>query len=684
MATDKSKMSDKQVEAGFAGSDAKGIQQLADALKKQNDAAQKKKTRVERLDKIDELIKSTKFSDFAQRDVLNNLKDEFIASQERLQKAIEEGDEKLIALEEKNQKKLGSASSDLEKAREAEKATKKQSKLLQGIKDGVGGLGESIKNNLLPAAGIGAIALSMFDPEKLERIINSITETLVAAFTVVDQILAGDFTEALNTFKENFGKLSVLIGGLALYKFGLKKTIKGGFGFFVAAIKGGLNALKGGLGKVAAYLKMGRVPGPIGLALAALLAAIVYGEDVINRAKEEYDRTGSKFRALIAGGTELNNQITSDVQTAVNRGLTSAWNAVMPEDNQLPVEDPEKLKQQYYEKARSQSLQLQTLLEIMFNAKMDRLKNVWNAFINAPESFKQFKENAKQYFKDIAKKITKAYNDTVDKTKEIFQQVKEFPQKAKENLQKKFDEIYNMSANAIQTAMDKASTQVDAAWTKAKAKYDVVKQKAKDLFESIRSNIESAYDKAEGYISPAWKSAKKKYNILDEKAKALFQLIKDKVKEALDYVFGLIKKALGIDEEKFEKLKEKALKLGDEIYDRATTIFDSLIESFTKGSGVVSTGGQMNRGNRNNNNLDNVDAEGSNSGDQLNQESNNNSELKNNNNKPETIVVPVDGQNDNNGKINNKGGGGRPGRLRNTDQTNAFNYNSLDSSTVFA
>jgi len=472
MAIDKSKMSDKQVAAGFAGSDAKGIQQLANALKAQNTAAQKKKTNKERLDKLDELIKSSKFSDFQQRDVLNNLKNEFIASQERLQRAIEEGDEKLIALEEKNLSKLGGASSDLEKAREAEKATKKQSKLLQGIKDGIGGLGESIKNNALPAAGLGAVALAMFNPEKLQKIIDDITETLVAAFTVVEQMLDGDFTGALETFKENFGKLSVLIGGLALYKFGFK-GLAGGFAFFVSAIKGGLNHLKTGLGKVAKYLRVGTMAGPIALALAALLIAVTYGEDVVNKAKEEYERTGSKFRALIAGTKELNAQATADAEL----GLAKFWNSITPDSfNNLDVaNDPEKARQDYYNKAAAQNQVLDTLLTSMFNQKMESLQNAWNAILNAPSTFEQFKENVKQKYKDIAATATQAFDDTVAKSKEIFQQVREFPATANENIKKKINEIYNVSANAIQTAMDKASIQVDAAWSAAKTKYDEVK-----------------------------------------------------------------------------------------------------------------------------------------------------------------------------------------------------------------
>ena len=659
---------------------AESIQRIADMLREQNEAAQKEKTGAERLNRLDELIKSTKLTDFAQRDMLTDLREQFLASQERLQNAIEEGNEELIALEEQNIEKIGSASSDLEKAREAEKSTKKQGKLLQGIKDGIGSLGESIKNNLLPAVGIGAAALAMFDPVKLQAIIDNITQTLVAAFTVVEQMLAGDFTAALNTFKENFGKLSVLIGGLALYKFGFK-GLAGGFSFFVTAIKGGLNHLKTGLGKVAAYLRVGTMAGPIALALAALLLAVTYGEDVVNRAKEEYERTGSKFRGLVAGTKELNAQVTADVNTA----LAQAWNAVTPDSMNIDsvTDDPQKARQDYYDKAAHQNNVLDVLLTTMFNAKMDRLKNVWNAIINAPETFKQFGLDVRQYFKDIAERITEAYNDTIDKSKEIFQQVKEFPQKAKENIQKKFDEIYNMSADAIQTAMDKASTQVDAAWTAAKTKYDEVKQKAEDLFDSIKSDIESAYDKAKGFVSPAWEKAKEKYNTIENTAKKLFKAIKDKVKEALDYVINLITTALGIDEEKFEKLKQKAITLGDQIYDRATSIFDSLIESFTKGSGLESTGGQMGR-NRDNK-LDNVNATGSNTGDQLNdaQGVKENNQQNQNNNNSQPIVVPVEKPKDNTGTIRNQGGGGRPAAIKGR-QTNAFNYNSsLDSSTAF-
>ena len=289
-------LTDKQKAAGFGGKGLQGIARLAVEVKEINLEAEGKKTDKERLDKLDELIKATRLGDKEGRETLLALKSEFLASQERLRLARETGDEKLIAIEEENQGRVASASSDVEKTREAEKATKKQSKLLEGIKSGIGSLANKFKDNAGFLAGLAGVALAVFNPEALQKLIDRTVGAIVDAFDIVTKIFQGDFSGALETFTENWGDISLLIGGLALLNFG--KIVSA-----ITAIKNGFIAIKGGMAAAGIGL------GPIILIGAAIALTIAALKATFDKVKATFDETGSAFEAFKAGIVEFPSQI---------------------------------------------------------------------------------------------------------------------------------------------------------------------------------------------------------------------------------------------------------------------------------------------------------------------------------------------------------------------------------------
>jgi hypothetical protein len=293
---DSKDLTDKQKAAGFGGKGLQGVARLAVQVKEINLKAEGKKTDKERLDKLDELIKATKFGDKESRQTLESLKSEFLASQERLRLARETGDEKLIAIEEENQERVASASSDVEKTREAEKATKKQSKLLEGIKSGIGSLANKFKDNAGFLAGLAGVALAVFNPEALQKLIDRTVGAIVDAFDVVTKIFQGDFKGALDTFTANMGDISLLIGGLALLNYG--KLVAA-----VTAIKNGFIAIQGGM--AAAGIGLGPAV-LIGAAIAVTIAGLV---ETFKKVKSTFEETGSIFEAFKAGIIEFPSQL---------------------------------------------------------------------------------------------------------------------------------------------------------------------------------------------------------------------------------------------------------------------------------------------------------------------------------------------------------------------------------------
>jgi hypothetical protein len=293
-------LTDKQKAAGFGGKELQGIARLAVVVKEINLKAEGKKTDKERLDKLDELIKATKFGDKEGRQTLESLKSEFLASQERLRLARETGDEKLIAIEEENQERVASASSDVEKTREAEKATKKQSKLLEGIKSGIGNLANKFKDKAGFLAGLAGTFLAIFDPEKLQSIIDSIISKLIIVFDIIEKIISGDFKGALEAFGANWDELKPLVIFLAIWNAG--KIIALGKGL----IKG-LGLLKTGIGGIAAFFGVG--VGPLALAIAAITLVIAAAKKTFDKVTSVFEDTGSLFEAFKAGVIEFPAQL---------------------------------------------------------------------------------------------------------------------------------------------------------------------------------------------------------------------------------------------------------------------------------------------------------------------------------------------------------------------------------------
>ena len=293
---DPSKLSDKQLQSGFGGKDAQGVAQLAAQIKEQNKIAQDKKTDKERNDKLDELIKTTKFGDSEGKKTALALKQQFKESQERLAIAQADGDEKLIKLEEKNQESILSGADDLEKSREAEKQAGKQFKLLEGIKGGIGNLASKFKDNATFLAGLTGVALAVFDPKKLKELFPKAVDVVVAAIDLVTKLVQGDFSGALEIFKENFKEFGLVIGLIAAFKFAeiVATIVKIGQAFGV---------LKSGLASLLAPIA---IPVAIIAAIALGIYAIIESFKVF---QQKFEETGSAFEAIKAFIIELPTQI---------------------------------------------------------------------------------------------------------------------------------------------------------------------------------------------------------------------------------------------------------------------------------------------------------------------------------------------------------------------------------------
>jgi len=508
MAIDKSKMSDKQIEAGFAGGNAKSIQQIANMLKKQNEDAEKAKTGAERLGKLDELIKSSKLTDFAQRDVLNNLKDEFIASQERLQKAIEDGDEKLIALEEKNQEKIGSASSDLEKSREAEKATKKQSNLLESIKNGISGLGAKAKDNIGVLGALGGAALAVFDPVKLEKALDSVTDTISATIKILEQIITGDFTGALDTFKESWKGVSTAIGGLALYKFGLP----------IKTIKKSMDKFKGSWGKISKLLKFGRAAGPIGLAITALLTFIEATTETFKEIKKKFELKGDAYTK-----TEMFRDIAVELPTQIAGLLTNFLKDIFTWTGKQLGFETEKLEE--YDTRTD----IRKFFSLIIDQHIQMLTDVSNSTKSAFDTFRAELKKTAPRLKALKENIQSIYNTVLNETILAVTTVKE-------TIQEYWEAAKTFGSDTIQAVKDK----MDAAWS------------------AIMNGIQLAIDFTNTQITNAWSKTKEKYIAIQEKVTSIFDLIKNKIMGALDYVKDLITKAGDIKDQTIDKIKNTA------------------------------------------------------------------------------------------------------------------------------
>jgi len=293
---DPSKLSDKQLQSGFGGKESQGVAQLTAVIKDLNLTEQNKKTDVERNEKLEELIKTTKKGDEIGRDQLLSLKLEFSNAQARLSTAIESGDNKQIALEERLIKSLDGATDDVEKQREAAKASVKQNKLLEGIKGGIGNLASKFKDNAGFLVGLAGVALAVFDPEKLKEIIDRTIGVIVDAYDIIASLFTGDFKGALEIFKDNWKDISLALGLVVALNFG--KIVNA-----IGIVKNGM------MGIQAAMAAAGIGLGPailIGAAIALTIAALV---KTFQKVKSVFDETGSAFEAFKAGLVEFPAQI---------------------------------------------------------------------------------------------------------------------------------------------------------------------------------------------------------------------------------------------------------------------------------------------------------------------------------------------------------------------------------------
>ena len=211
MADETRELTAKQLASGFGGKSlieggraAIAIESLAEELQAQNKIAQDEKSDMETNQRLDQLIKTTKISDKAGFESAVQLRTQFQESQERLAKAIESGDENAINLEKVNQEEILQGTESEENRREAQKTIDKQSKLLGKIAGGIGNLATKAKDNAGFLAGLGLLALSVLDPEKLKQIIKKVVEVISNTIKMVEQLINGDFEGAFATFRENW------------------------------------------------------------------------------------------------------------------------------------------------------------------------------------------------------------------------------------------------------------------------------------------------------------------------------------------------------------------------------------------------------------------------------------------------------------------------------------------------
>ena len=240
-------LSMKQLAVGFGGRDLKegassgvAIAELAKEIAEQNKIAQDKKTDEERNQLLMDLVTSTESGDKEGEQNSLELRSRFIASQERLQAAIESGNQNQIDLETSNQESILASAETEEQRREANKVSTEQSALLGKISSGIGGLVGFAKDNAIIAGGGLFAALALFNPELMEKIVNRLIEVLSTAMGIVKKLLDGDISGAL----ELFGTEWKAFTGAFIFFFG---------GKIIKALKAAHLAFKGIMAAVQAY-----------------------------------------------------------------------------------------------------------------------------------------------------------------------------------------------------------------------------------------------------------------------------------------------------------------------------------------------------------------------------------------------------------------------------------------------
>lgn len=389
---DPSKLSDKQLQAGFGGKESQGIAQLAAAIKEQNKVAQGEKSDKERDDKLASLLKETKRGDKEGKAQLLSLRQGIIDTTERLRQANENGDEKLIKLEEKNLESLSDSIDTTEKEREAKKATEKQSKLLEGIKGGIGNLANKFKDNAGFLAGLAGVALAVFNPEKLKELIDRTVGAIVDAFDIVTKIFQGDFKGALEIFKENWADIGIALGLVVALNFGKIVAV-------IGAVKKGLIAIK------AAMAAAGIGLGPavlIGAAIALAIAALV---KTFQKVKSVFDETGSAFEAFKAGLIELPAQIFGIPFNLLKKAMTFMADLFGLETKYDPDFD---------------------FVEMFRNLFTSIIDGVVGFVVGIKDKFNELVEKAPEMFTTVKDFFNDAFDSIVQKFKDIGLMIKAF------------------------------------------------------------------------------------------------------------------------------------------------------------------------------------------------------------------------------------------------------------------
>lgn len=240
-------LSMKQLAAGFGGRDLKegassgvAIAELAKEIAEQNKIAQDKKTDEERNQLLMDLVTSTERGDKEGEQNSLELRSRFIESQERLQAAIESGNQNQIDLETSNQESILASAETEEQRREAAKMADKQSGLLSKISNGVSGFVGFLKDNAVAVGGGLLAGLALFAPELLEKLVNRLVTILSTAMDIVKKLLDGDIDGALESFQTEWKAFT----GAFIFFFG---------GKIITALKAAHGAFKGMMAAVQTY-----------------------------------------------------------------------------------------------------------------------------------------------------------------------------------------------------------------------------------------------------------------------------------------------------------------------------------------------------------------------------------------------------------------------------------------------
>jgi len=212
----------RRLESGVASGE---IGRLAKQLEEQNKIAQDNKSEKDREKLLMDLVLATEKGDEEGEKNALELRATYIATQERLEKAIEAGDTSLIELEKSNLDRVMAGAETEENRREANKMAEKQNSMLDKISGGIGNLVGFAKDNAVALGGGIFAALALFAPEVAEKLIRRLVEVLSTAMEVVQKLLDGDIDGAL----ESFGTEWKAFTGAFIFFFGGKiiKLLKG-------------------------------------------------------------------------------------------------------------------------------------------------------------------------------------------------------------------------------------------------------------------------------------------------------------------------------------------------------------------------------------------------------------------------------------------------------------------------